>query len=150
MSEVDREDMLSSIMALPEQLSIGMGGNRVDIPYFRPSNIVAAGMGASAIAGEIAAAWLCERLSIPFMTNRNYSLPSFISEKTLVLALSYSGNTYETINMVREALDRKATVIAISSGGKLREMAEEEGMHFIELPGGLQPRMAMGYLIGAI
>ncbi len=150
MAGIDREDMLSSIMELPEQLAIGMGGNRVDIPYFRPENIVAAGMGGSAIAGEIAAAWLCERLSMPFVTSRNYNLPSFVSGKTLVLALSYSGNTYETLNMVEEALERKATVVAISSGGKLMEMAEEHGLSMIELPSGLQPRSAMGYLVAAI
>ncbi len=149
-SELDGEDMLSSIMSLPEHIVRGMQGNRIDIPYFKPENIVACGMGGSAIAGEIASAWLSERLFIPFVENRNYDIPSFVSEKTLVLALSYSGNTYETLNMVREALNRKAVVVAISSGGKLREIMEEEGGYFIEVPEGLQPRAALGYLISAI
>jgi len=151
MERIDRGKMLESILSLPEHFVEGLSsGNRVEIPYFKPDNIVACGMGGSAIAGEIAAAWLCERLSIPFFTNRNYNIPSFVSEKTLVLALSYSGNTYETLNMVKEALDRKATVIGISSGGHLKEMMNERGAHFIEMPEGLQPRAAMGYLVSAI
>ncbi len=150
MEAIDREDMLSSIFSLPEHLIQGMHGNRVDIPYFRPENIVACGMGGSAIAGEIAAAWLCERLHMPFVTNRKYVIPSFVSKKSLVIALSYSGNTYETLNMVREAFERKATVIAISSGGKLKELMEEKGGYFIEVPKGLQPRAALGYLVSAI
>jgi len=149
--KVDAEDMLSAILAFPEHLIAGMeSGNRVNIPYFRPENIVACGMGGSAIAGEIVGAWLSERLSIPFETNRNYHIPSFVSKNTLVLALSYSGNTYETINMVKEAFDKGSKVIGISSGGKLREIVEQENGYFIEIPSGLQPRAALGYLVAAM
>ncbi len=143
--------MLSSILALPEHLVTGMeSGNRVEIPYFRPDSIVACGMGGSAIAGEIVGAWLSERLSIPFITNRNYQIPSFVSKNTLIFALSYSGNTYETINMVEEAFERGAKIIAISSGGALQSIVEEKGGHFIDIPSGLQPRAALGYLVSAM
>lgn len=149
--KIDRADMLSSILALPEHLVKGMeSGNRVSIPYFRPENIVACGMGGSAIAGEIVGAWLSERLSIPFAINRNYHIPSFVSKKTLVFALSYSGNTYETINMAEEAFDRGAKVIGIASGGKLRDIVEDRGGYFIDIPAGLQPRAALGYLVAAM
>ncbi len=149
--KIDIADMLSSILALPEHLVEGMeSGSKVNIPYFRPENIVACGMGGSAIAGEIVGAWLSERLSIPFVTNRNYHIPSFVSKNTLVFALSYSGNTYETINMVKEAFDKGAKVIGISSGGKLRDIVEQRSGYFIEIPSGLQPRAALGYLVAAM
>ena len=148
--EIDRGDMLSTIFSLPAQLTAGIkAGNRFEIPNFRPKNIVACGMGGSAIAGEVTGVWLSERLPIPFFTNRNFNIPSFVSKDTLVFALSYSGNTYETLNMAEEALDRGAKVIAISSGGKLREMAESEG-YFIDIPAGLQPRAAIGHLVSAM
>ncbi len=150
MREIDRNNMLSSILSLPEQLVEGMeSGNRVEIPYFRPDNIVACGMGGSAIASEIVASWLSERLRIPFITNRNYHIPSFVGKNTLVLAISYSGNTYEVLNMVEEAMERGAKVIGISSGGKLRDILEDD-YYFIELPSGLQPRAALGYLVAAM
>lgn len=150
MKEIDRGDMLSSILSLPEQLIEGMeSGNRVEIPYFKPENIVACGMGGSAIASDIVSSWLSERLHIPFLTNRNYSIPSFVSKNTLVLAISYSGNTYEVIHMVEEAMERGAKVIGISSGGKLRDMLEDD-YYFIELPPGMQSRAALGYLVSAM
>jgi glucose/mannose-6-phosphate isomerase len=150
MMEIDRENMLSSILKLPEQLIEGMeSGNRVDIPYFRPENIVVCGMGGSAIAGDIVESWLSERLHIPFITNRNYHIPSFVSENTLVLAISYSGNTYEVINMVEEAMEKGAKVIGISSGGKLREMLEDD-YYFIDIPSGMQSRAALGYLVASM
>ncbi len=150
MQEIDRDDMLSSILSLPEQLVEGIkSGNRVDIPYFRPENIVACGMGGSAIASEIVASWLSEKLHVPFITNRNYHIPSFVSEKTLVLAISYSGNTYEVLNMVEEAMEKGAKVIGISSGGKLRDMLEKD-YYFIEVPSGMQSRAALGYLVAAM
>jgi len=90
--------------------------------------------------------YLQTEFEIPFIVNRNYTLPNFISKKTLVFACSYSGNTEETLNATRMAIKKKATVIGLASGGKLESLLTENKMTFIKIPEGYPPRQALGYL----
>jgi glucose/mannose-6-phosphate isomerase len=87
--------------------------------------------------------YLASDLTVPFLVNRNYTLPAFVGSSTLVIVSSYSGNTEETIAAHREALRRKATVLAITSGGKTASLAAKGPI--IRIPGGLPPRAALGY-----
>lgn len=113
-------------------------------------NIVVNGVGGSAIAGDVAWLGLRSLVAKPFTVVRNYSLPQYIGPKTLVISISYSGNTEETIWGYLQALNHGAKVIAISSGGALQELAEWRGqLHIPVKPGCLAPRAALGYLLCA-
>ncbi len=109
-------------------------------------NIILTGMGGSAIAGDLMTAYLQDKIATPFTVNRNYSLPRFVSERSLVLACSYSGDTEETLSAARTAFDRNATVIVLTSGGQLAELAREKGAPVIQIPTGFPPRQALGFM----
>ena len=108
--------------------------------------VVLTGMGGSAIAGDLLKSYLQDEFTIPFFVNRNYSLPNFIGPQTLVIACSYSGNTEETISATATALDKKATIIGLASGGKLEQLLTKKGLPFVKIPDGYPPRQALGYL----
>ena len=108
--------------------------------------VVLTGMGGSAIAGDLLKSYLQDEFTIPFFVNRNYSLPNFIGPQTLVIACSYSGNTEETISATATALDKKASVIGLASGGKLEQLLTKKGLPFVKIPDGYPPRQALGYL----
>src|SRR5205814_3827452 len=86
-------------------------------------NITVIGMGGSAIGGDLALALLADELKIPAMVHRDYGLPAFIGRDSLVIASSYSGNTEETLSGFEEARKRGAKILAITTGGKLVELA---------------------------
>jgi glucose/mannose-6-phosphate isomerase len=109
-------------------------------------SIVLNGMGGSAIAGDLLAAYLKHDLTIPFFVNRNYNLPDFVGQNTLVIYCSYSGNTEETLFSFNTAIEKKAHLIAITSGGKLAKLTEQYKIPFIKIPGGYPPRQALGYM----
>lgn len=107
------------------------------------TKVVVTGMGGSALAALFAKALLEEQLLIPFEVVRDYELPAYADDKTLVVACSYSGNTEETLNALEQARTRGAQVGVIAAGGKLIEIAKNESIAHIVMPGGMQPRMAM-------
>lgn len=94
------------------------------------------------MAGEIARRFA----DVPVFINRNYTLPPFIDTGTLLVAVSYSGNTAETLSGLGKGISAGLPVLTVSSGGKLREIAQKEGIPFLQIPGGYQPRAATGYL----
>lgn len=108
-------------------------------------HIVLCGMGGSAIGGDLLRSYAADELSVPFFINRSYSLPAFVGPKTLVIVSSYSGNTEETLACYREAIKRKARILAISSGGNVERMARRYQHTHITVPGGPSPRAALGY-----
>ena len=109
-------------------------------------NIVVLGMGGSAIGGDLLKTLLLNESKVPIVVNRNYSLPSFVDEKSLVIAVSYSGNTEETLTAFKEVIKRKSKVVVITSGGRLAFLANRQKMTLVKIPSGLPPRAAMGYL----
>ena len=115
-----------------------------DVHDGRPlERIVLTGMGGSALAGLMLKDWLGALLPVPFEVVRDYNLPGYVNDHTLVIASSYSGNTEETLSCLQQARDRFAQVGAIASGGKLVEVAEHQSIAHVLLPAGMQPRMAM-------
>ncbi len=105
-------------------------------------NIVLTGLGGSAISGDVFMNYAREELSIPFNVNRNYNLPNYVDENTLIIASSYSGNTEETLSAAKEAVDRECQIICITTGGKLLELAAEYNLPVALLEKGYQPRYA--------
>ncbi len=112
-------------------------------PDFKPSNIVVCGMGGSAIGGDLLADLLRDKIDIPVFTNRDYELPSFVGEKSLVFISSYSGNTEETLSAYEKARKRTQNIICITSGGKVESTNPK---YMLKVPTGYQPRCALGWL----
>lgn len=145
----DKSDVLSLMMGLPEQLSHKFAEPEGVEKLGKVDNIVLAGMGGSAQPGEFLKTWLGDKLPVPFVIVRDYTLPGFVNHNTLVIASSYSGNTEETISGLLEAKARGARTAVIATGGKLLGIAKEQGIVHIELPVALQPRMAVFYSVNA-
>src|SRR5690606_16401220 len=123
--------------------------SRASYPSSWPAvrSVVVVGMGGSAIGGDLARGLLEQELRVPMMVQRDYSLPAFVDEGTLVVASSYSGNTEETLAAFDDARRRGAPLCVITTGGKLAQMAEGVVLARIQIPGGLQPRAALGYSV---
>lgn len=111
-------------------------------------NVVYGGMGGSALAGLISRSW--PGYNLPFELSRQYHAPSYISENTLFIACSYSGNTEETLSALAEAEEKRAIIAVIAGGGKLEEIATSKGYPFIKLPKAEQPRYAVFYNLVAL
>ncbi len=109
------------------------------------NNIIIAGMGGSAIGGDLIRSYTNYEIKYPVNIIRNYFLPKYASKETLVIISSYSGNTEETVSVYEEAISRGCKIICISSGGKVENLAYENKHILIKVPGGLQPRCAIGY-----
>ncbi len=122
----------------------------IDLSLYR--TITFCGMGGSGIVGDVARSWMEHRgCKLPVMTYRGYGLPNFVrGEEDLVVCISYSGNTEETISNFQEALDRQATVLSISSGGKLERLSEESGVLHLKIPTGYAPRYALGHMLSKV
>jgi glucose/mannose-6-phosphate isomerase len=108
------------------------------------SNVLICGMGGSGIGGSILAQMLADHCQVPIQSSKDYTIPAFVGEETLVIASSYSGNTEETLEALDQAIAQGAQIACISSGGRLSELAIEHGWPLITVPGGLPPRAAFG------
>jgi glucose/mannose-6-phosphate isomerase len=151
---LDSKDMYGMIAAMPDHLEDGMAiGQAIDLKGLEQEtfqSMVVAGMGGSAIAGDIARSYLLDQMDIPFSVCRHYEAPEFVNRRTLMICSSYSGNTEETLSAYDDGLDRGARIVAISTGGKLAEKASSDDVPLIMVKGGLQPRAALGYSLAPI
>jgi glucose/mannose-6-phosphate isomerase len=121
----------------------------VDLSRFQNiSNVVVAGMGGSALYAVFLRSW--PGTSVPLDIVRDYELPAYVDENTLVISSSYSGNTEETLAALEEAEARRAQIVVIASGGKLADLAKEKDYPLFTIPGGIQPRMCTFYFIAAM
>jgi len=113
----------------------------------RASQILVAGMGGSGISGDFAAALA----DTPVFVNKSYGLPAWVKGAgPLVVAMSYSGNTEETLSAAETAAAQGLTPAVVTGGGTLAAWAAEYGWPAVTVPGGLQPRAALGYLLGGL
>ncbi len=147
--ERDAGGMLETLAGLPEQCEEAFRlGEETPLPVLKkePRLVVMAGLGGSAIGGDLVRAVAAREARIPVLVCRDYTLPAFVSEDSLVFLTSYSGNTEETLSAYEAAGARGAARIAITTGGKLAERAREDGVPVVRVPAGLPPRSALGYL----
>ena len=108
-------------------------------------NVLICGLGGSGIGGTIVSDVVSSRVSIPILTTKDYSIPNFVDENTLVIASSYSGNTEETLYALEKCIKRNAEICIITSGGKLNAIAEDNNFNHIIIPDGHPPRAMFGY-----
>ena len=107
-------------------------------------NVLICGLGGSGIGGTIISQLVSDQCALPITVNKNYKIPSFVNQDTLVICCSYSGNTEETLEMYEQAYDKGAEIVIITSGGKFEEIAEENNHNIIKIQGGFPPRAAFG------
>jgi glucose/mannose-6-phosphate isomerase len=150
-SSIDQHGMFNVIKEFPQQVRAALEiGESFDAPDFSsvPKKVLLLGMGGSAIGGDILRSYLAGThgaKDISISINRNYDIPGYVDEDTIVIASSYSGGTEETLSGINQAMKKTSRIIAISSGGELTSIAEGNDIPLIKIPGGLQPRAALGY-----
>ena len=108
-------------------------------------NVLICGLGGSGIGGTIVSDIISPKVNIPIAATKDYSIPNFVNEHTLVIANSYSGNTEETLYALEKCHSRAAEIAVITSGGKLKAIAEENKYNKIIIPGNQPPRAMFGY-----
>jgi glucose/mannose-6-phosphate isomerase len=144
---VDSTGQAAEILDLPAHLRDALW--RVDsagiAPADAPGGVVVAGMGGSAVGGRLALAALGARLTRPFVVADGYALPAWVGPEHLVLCSSYSGGTEETLSAYDDAAERGAARLVATTGGALAERARRDRAPVIPVPGGFQPRAAVGY-----
>ncbi len=145
----DRKGMLSLLEGFPFQCAEAEKTARQEsLPdaYGSAGNIVLAGMGGSAVGGDLLYNCVSGELEKPFVVLRDYRLPAFVGSGTFFIAASYSGNTEETLASCERAFSRSAKVVAVTSGGELERLCEKHGAPVVKIPVGMPPRTALGYL----
>jgi len=149
-TRLDPHGMLKRTEDFPKQcreaLEIARGVDLKPAPH-RPSVVVLTGMGGSAAGGDFARCLFDDQAAAPFIVNRDYKLPSYVGVGDYVFCASYSGNTEETLQAYATAKKAGAKVIAVTSGGKLAELAATDGYTVYKIPGGWPPRTALGYML---
>ena len=117
----------------------------------RYSGILICGMGASAIGGALLANSMYYSSRIPVIVAKTMALPAWTDKDTLFVACSYSGNTYETLELYSQAIDAGLDVVAVTGGGKLESMSKENGNLILKIGGNkIQPRSAIGWFVGLL
>jgi len=147
--KLDKSNMLNLLLDFPLQCRQAYDIAKASRLLFEKKDftkIVFAGLGGSAIGGDIVRSYLYFESKVPISVCREYELPAYVDNSTLVFILSYSGNTEETLSAYQQAKEKDAELILISSDGVLKEYAKNDRVSFIEIPGGLPPRCALGYL----
>lgn len=155
--KIDADNMLGHLVEFHSQIDEAQKRaqqlNLSDVPktpnyagYKAVENIVISGMGGSAIGGDLIRALMTSKCRLPIYVNRSYETPAFVGDKTLFFAISYSGNTEETLESFRMAKAKDAKIIAITSGGQLKKLSKEALIPCVDIPTGYPPRCALGYL----
>ncbi|MFO7773374.1 MAG: bifunctional phosphoglucose/phosphomannose isomerase [Dehalococcoidia bacterium] len=143
--QFDSSGMLAHLHGFPEQCQRAWEKVlKFELPgeYAGTSNVVILGMGGSAIGGDILRRLALAESRLPVWVHRDYGLPAFVDESTLVIASSYSGNTEETLSAFSESLKTQARKLVITSGGKLGQLAEEKGVPVFTVDYQAPPRAA--------
>jgi glucose/mannose-6-phosphate isomerase len=113
-------------------------------------NVLICGMGGSGIGGNLVAGLIRPECPVPLTILKDYQVPGAVGPKSLVIAVSYSGNTEETLTVALEARARGATLVGVSSGGQLMKLAKERGSAYLPVEAGFAPRAALPHLFGTL
>jgi glucose/mannose-6-phosphate isomerase len=113
-------------------------------------NVIICGLGGSGIGGTIAKNFFTQHANLPIEVVSDYDIPAYVSDKTLAIVSSYSGNTEETLSMYHKVIEKKAKVLVISSGGKITQLANQGNFPIYAAVPGCQPRMALGYSLSYV
>lgn len=129
---------------ISEAYAIGQKA-QLSVPKQSIKNVLVCGLGGSGIGGDIVKMLVKNELKIPIDICKSYDIPTYVNKETLVIISSYSGNTEETINTMQQAIQTQAHIVCITSGGKIQQLAKENQLDCIIIPGGMPPRTCLGY-----
>lgn len=143
--QYDPGDVLSGVLNVPDQARYEVTVHEEPNQRRDFKNIVIAGMGGSALAADMVRVLTAGWLHLPLEVVKGYDLPGFVGEETLVIAVSHSGNTEETLSCYQQALDKKSCLAVMSTGGELIKRANNDNITYAQIPAGTQPRMSTVY-----
>ena len=145
------DNMRRIILDFAKQLEIGFESAKYVKAAGQFNKIIICGMGGSSLPGEILKTWLIgSKVKLPVIIHRDYNLPVETDRQDLVVCVSYSGNTFETLSSFKDAVERKLNTVAITSGGKLSELCRKYNAPFAIIPAGAPARTAVGYQTAAL
>ena len=149
--KVDQSDMLTAIERTADRLAPPPNADSTcQIRFQSPMNIVFGGVGGSGIVGDILTDYLRSEADTPVVVCRSVRIPRYVGKNTLFVAISYSGETGETLGMLEQAKTNGANAVVICSGGKLLATAQSQGIPYVKVDGGMPPRVALPELVGAL
>lgn len=147
-NNIDKSNMKDIIAKSASQLTKGLEiakNIKVEGDF---KNVIICGIGGSALPANILAAITSPK--VPIHIHRDYNLPTAANKDSLIICISYSGNTEETISAFEQALEKGFKCAAIATGGKIEEICEKNNVPLAKIPAGIQPRSATGYLFSAL
>jgi glucose/mannose-6-phosphate isomerase len=150
-NKVDRSQTLAVMQMTPERLTpppdaVSTCGEHIG----RPANIVFGGVGGSGIIGDIVNDYLRETGDVPASVCRSMRLPAYVGKNTLFVAISYSGQTPETLSLLDQAMRKGAMTVAVGSGGRLLDKSRQDRIGYLKVTEGLLPRLALPELLAAV
>ena len=151
--KLDTSGMLNQLREFPEQCQQAwekVMSFTLPQEYSRIDKVVVLGMGGSAIGGEIVRRLALAETKVPVWVHRDYGLPPFVDEDTLVIASSYSGNTEETLSAFTESLETPAKKLVLTTGGQLKHLADEQGIPVFVIDYQAPPRVAFPHSFVAL
>lgn len=144
--EMDPQGMVEDLDTFPDQCKEAVSiGEEIKLPYDLKEfdRALVTGMGGSAIVGDL----LARLLGFPVETNRGYHLPETARPDDLLIAVSYSGNTEETLSALKDGQRRGMESLCLSTGGKMEKYCNRESIPLVKIPTGHQPRASTGYML---
>src|SRR6202142_2699007 len=152
---IDSLHFLDAVAGLPEQLAAAHEAAAAVPARALPNadairNIVVLGTGGSGISGDVVSSAFNDELPVPLSVLKQIRTPAYVGPHTLAFAVSYSGDTEETISMARSAVEKGAQLVAVSCGGELEALAREVGALHVPCPPGFLPRAAVGALVAPL
>jgi glucose/mannose-6-phosphate isomerase len=142
--------ILASIEALPEQVVVGWrSASQIRFTTKKkPSEVIVTGMGGSALGADLIRSAFADRLRVPFSIVNGYQLPNWVGRSSLVVLSSYSGTTEETLSCAKQALQKRARIAVLTTGGDLLKLARKHAWPCVLIDEATnpsnQPRMAIG------
>lgn len=150
---LDSTGMLDHVAAVgAELLKAWHASDEMELPTGaeNATSLVIAGMGGSATAADYFAALCAQSAEVPVTVTRGYALPNFVSDRTLVVISSYSGNTEESLSCYDDAWKRGAMILAVTKGGQLSERAAADGVPVHRLRYEAAPRAAVAHSLAPL
>ena len=149
--KIDESDMLGVMEKSSERLTPPADiESTCRIHFESPMNVVLAGVGGSGIVGEILTDYCRDAVEVPTAVCRSVKIPKSVGKNTLFVAISYSGETIETLHMFEQARQAGAKLAVVTSGGKLFHAAQENRIPYAKIPAGMLPRVALPELVAAL
>lgn len=146
----DRSDALGVAASLHHQVSYDCPLAHVSHDGRELTSVVIAGMGGSALAADVLKVLVRDTFAVSLEVVKGYDLPRYAAKSTLVIASSHSGNTEETVSCLEQAIERGCQLAVTSTGGKLKDIADQHDILYAPIPHDTQPRMGMIYNLRAL